>query len=198
MTEFNRETSTKIKPIETIYKGYRFRSRLEARWAVFFDALGINWEYETEGYDILGEWYLPDFWLYDYNCFAEIKPTPEDTTLYSNFRDIVGRAIVLLCGSPWDYTGYWFGWDTCDSGGGILDTECVIVCPMALIVKCERPDRTVFVSMWETNDNVVESHQYASGAMPWDWAGCKDYAVFRTRNEVSKAKRARFEHGDQP
>ena len=27
-----------IKPIETNYKGYRFRSRLEARWAVFFDA----------------------------------------------------------------------------------------------------------------------------------------------------------------
>ncbi|HEF5705400.1 hypothetical protein [Bacillus cereus group sp. BfR-BA-01423] len=51
-----------IKPIETIYKGYRFRSRLEARWAVFFDALGIEWKYENEGYD-LGEygWYLPDF-----------------------------------------------------------------------------------------------------------------------------------------
>lgn len=53
-----------IKPIETHYKGYRFRSRLEARWAVFFDALDIEWEYEKEGYD-LGEygWYLPDFWL---------------------------------------------------------------------------------------------------------------------------------------
>jgi hypothetical protein len=39
-----------IKAIETIYKGYRFRSRLEARWAVFFDALEIDWEYEKEGY----------------------------------------------------------------------------------------------------------------------------------------------------
>lgn len=37
-----------IKPIETVYKGYRFRSRLEARWAVFFDAQGIEWEYEPE------------------------------------------------------------------------------------------------------------------------------------------------------
>ena len=34
-----------MKPIETEYKGYRFRSRLEARWAVFFDALNIKWEY---------------------------------------------------------------------------------------------------------------------------------------------------------
>lgn len=54
-----------MKAIETRYKGYRFRSRLEARWAVFFDALGIKWEYEPEGYD-LGEagWYLPDFMIY--------------------------------------------------------------------------------------------------------------------------------------
>lgn len=41
-----------IKAIETSYKGYRFRSRLEARWAVFFDELGIKWEYEKEGYDL--------------------------------------------------------------------------------------------------------------------------------------------------
>lgn len=41
-----------IKAIETSYKGYRFRSRLEARWAVFFDALGIEWEYEKEGYEL--------------------------------------------------------------------------------------------------------------------------------------------------
>lgn len=52
----------KIKAIETRYKGYLFRSRLEARWAVFFDALGLCWEYEPEGFD-LGEdgRYLPDF-----------------------------------------------------------------------------------------------------------------------------------------
>ena len=58
----NRASS--IAPIQTRYKGYHFRSRLEARWAVFFDALNIEWEYEKEGYD-LGElgWYLPDFYL---------------------------------------------------------------------------------------------------------------------------------------
>ncbi len=51
-----------IKPIETIYNGYHFRSRLEARWAVFFDALGIEWEYEPEGFDLGGGvYYLPDF-----------------------------------------------------------------------------------------------------------------------------------------
>ena len=65
-----------IKAIQTSYKGYRFRSRTEARWAVFFDALGIAWEYEKEGYD-LGElgWYLPDFWLPESQMWVEIKPS---------------------------------------------------------------------------------------------------------------------------
>lgn len=52
-----------IKPIETVYNGYRFRSRLEARWAVFFDALGVQYEYEPEGFSKNGLMYLPDFRL---------------------------------------------------------------------------------------------------------------------------------------
>ena len=53
-----------IKPIETEYKGYKFRSRLEARWAVFFDACGVEWEYEPEVFDLGdGLYYLPDFRL---------------------------------------------------------------------------------------------------------------------------------------
>lgn len=51
-----------MKAIETYYKGYLFRSRLEARWAVFFDTLGLQWEYEPEGFDFgNGLRYLPDF-----------------------------------------------------------------------------------------------------------------------------------------
>lgn len=55
-----------IKPIETVYNGYRFRSRLEARWAVFFDALGVEYEYEPEGFTFTDSgnntlYYLPDF-----------------------------------------------------------------------------------------------------------------------------------------
>lgn len=54
-----------VKAIETEYAGYRFRSRLEARWAVFFDALGIEWEYEPQGYTLKdGTNYLPDFYIH--------------------------------------------------------------------------------------------------------------------------------------
>ncbi len=62
-----------LKPIETEYNGYRFRSRLEARWAVFFDKIGIRYEYEKEGYDLDGVWYLPDFWLPNHDHWVEIK-----------------------------------------------------------------------------------------------------------------------------
>lgn len=68
--------------IETIYRGFRFRSRLEARWAVFFDAAGIGWRYEPQGYRAgNGEPYLPDFLLFDWdreptNLFAEVKGDP--------------------------------------------------------------------------------------------------------------------------
>lgn len=64
-----------IKAIQTRYKGYHFRSRLEARWAVFLDALGVRWEYEVEGFEFPnGLRYLPDFWLPDSGVFLEIKP----------------------------------------------------------------------------------------------------------------------------
>lgn len=67
-----------IKPIETRWNGYRFRSRLEARWAVFFDALGLSWEYEPEGFDLseAGR-YLPDFRVATPQggfCWYEVKP----------------------------------------------------------------------------------------------------------------------------
>lgn len=64
-----------ITAIETRYRGYRFRSRLEARWAVFFDSLGIKWEYEPQGYKV-GAYkraYLPDFFLLATKTWVEVK-----------------------------------------------------------------------------------------------------------------------------
>jgi len=75
------------KPIETRYKGYRFRSRLEARWAVFFDALQICYRYEPEGFDLNGLWYLPDFYLPSEQpgSWIEVKPEiPQDTQGWSS------------------------------------------------------------------------------------------------------------------
>jgi hypothetical protein len=53
--------TTDVRPIETEYAGCRFRSRLEARWAVVLDAKGMTWEYEPEGFETPCGRYLPDF-----------------------------------------------------------------------------------------------------------------------------------------
>lgn len=93
-------------PIETHYNGYRFRSRLEARWAVFLSVLGVKYEYEHEGYVLSnGDWYLPDFWLPELDCFVEIKPTDIEygcnewekaKTLSADTR----KCVIVCCGTP--------------------------------------------------------------------------------------------------
>lgn len=62
--------------IETNYSGILFRSRLEARWAMYFDLLGIDWIYEVEAFRLSsGEIYMPDFYLPPpINYFCEVKP----------------------------------------------------------------------------------------------------------------------------
>lgn len=71
-----------MRAIETEYAGTMFRSRLEAKWAEFFDYLSVKWAYEGEGYTDGSTNYLPDFWLPDVSSrgqaggvFFEVKPT---------------------------------------------------------------------------------------------------------------------------
>ena len=52
-----------IKNHPTRYRNIQFRSRLEARWAAYFDLLGLYWEYEP--IDLCG--WSPDF-LLDIPC----------------------------------------------------------------------------------------------------------------------------------
>lgn len=86
--------STSIKPIETEYAGIMFRSRLEARWAMLFDGLGIRWEYEAEAYrgeswtDAPPFTYLPDFWLPEYGYWCEVKGDP--TSVSSDYLAMLG------------------------------------------------------------------------------------------------------------
>jgi len=100
------------KPIETIYHGYRFRSRLEARWAVLFDALGIKYEYEKEGFDLgkLG-YYLPDFYLPATGWFVEVKGDPSDINGIAKARELDAcppkYAMGCIIVSTPEYARYW-------------------------------------------------------------------------------------------
>jgi hypothetical protein len=96
-----------IKAIETTYKGYRFRSRLEARWAVFFDVAGVEWEYEPEGFELPGgARYLPDFFIkgnHQYGPWVEIKgAAPTETEIEKLVALCEAKCAygVLLWGTP--------------------------------------------------------------------------------------------------
>lgn len=63
----------KFKAHPTTYAGVNFRSRLEARWAAFFDIVQIKWEYEP--YDLEG--WSPDFSIIfpsGLSTLVEVKP----------------------------------------------------------------------------------------------------------------------------
>lgn len=70
-----------ITAIPTRYAGCHFRSRLEARWAVFFDHLGIEWEYEPEGLNLPSGRYLPDFYLPICATYVEVRGSTERVDL---------------------------------------------------------------------------------------------------------------------
>lgn len=97
-----------MKAIETIYKGRRFRSRLEARWAIFFDAIDIGWEYETEGFELGNTKYLTDFRIQSFGAnkvdlYIEIKPNkPSIEEIEKCFKVAVGTqtSVALICGTP--------------------------------------------------------------------------------------------------
>lgn len=87
-----------IQPIQTTYAGCRFRSRLEARWAVFFDHLGIEWRYEPEGF-LVGtdnRPYLPDFWLPVQKIWLEVKGTSDSDgiDLWYDFCEIADPSAI--------------------------------------------------------------------------------------------------------
>lgn len=92
-----------IRAIETEYNGYRFRSRTEARWAVFFDVVGIEYEYEKEGYELPSGRYLPDFWLPNVDAWFEVKggrPTEAEILLGVDLWRATGKDVWLSTGAP--------------------------------------------------------------------------------------------------
>lgn len=90
-----------MKVIQTNYKNHFFRSRLEARWAVFFDSLEIQWIYEPDGYELSdGSKYLPDFFLPDHKLFVEVKPYALFDSRWLLFARNPDTALVILDGVP--------------------------------------------------------------------------------------------------
>lgn len=108
-----------MRPIETRFGGYRFRSRLEARWAVFFSQLNVPWEYEPEGFELGNrKRYLPDFLIRGRaphrDLWVEIKPrvpvSAEEGGRFLVFSEEIkkiGGHAMLIAGDPVDPIALW-------------------------------------------------------------------------------------------
>lgn len=177
-----------VDAIETKAYGCRFRSRLEARWAVFLSALAIEWDYEREGYVIDGTPYLPDFWLpsFDPSCRAmgwgvwlEIKPTwpltAAQEALYAGAARETGHRLIAACGTPWGCRAYIF--DHHHAG----DPICIPLCSEARLFENRNTGEIVWFSSRPRRTEPL---------------------VFGARGDLvraqSEASSARFEYGEAP
>jgi hypothetical protein len=101
-----------MKALETEYKGIKYRSRLEARWAVLFDSLNIESIYEPDCFVLSdGKKYTPDFYLPKYNLYIEIKPNLDwikEPYHYQRYKIFEAGLLVLSGSFPNFGTGLYF------------------------------------------------------------------------------------------
>lgn len=165
-----------LKAIETQYKGYRFRSRLEARWAVFFDALSVPWEYEKEGYDLgAAGWYLPDFWLPKVRVWIEIKgeqPTEIEMNKLAALTQAADDFGLIVCGTPREERCY------------LPDEKTWLIIP--------EEERGGIQSWWVWCDIACHIDKHP------DHKHSSDSVCPRIERAYTAARSARFEHGEQP
>lgn len=192
------ETPDTVTPrsLETIYKGYRFRSRLEARWAVFLDAAGIAWTYEPEGFD-LGEagWYLPDFWLPDGavdGLWVEIKPCVPDGAECEKMRALTlgaqNHGLILGGNVGWDeFRGWVFDEGSHGSEEG-CDYTLAVILPGQLVL----PNRPTCVACGAER-YCGESDRCEAHLPDVLWTRTP-----RVDDAFTAARSARFEHGELP
>lgn len=199
---------SEFKAIQTEYKGYLFRSRLEARWAVFFDAMGIEWEYEPEGIVLSdGTNYLPDFYLPHFHCYFEvkrrsIKGTPEEEraiSKISNGEYTDSWAGMICFGDPMDDDLYIFCQEMDDGGGGSYENPVTIgfhpeTHEPYLFAYNDRRDRTFFTHFGEDMEDSyipMVTHEYRT----YQYRDFVNKRVYRARELV---RQARFEYGETP
>lgn len=104
-----------IPAVETRYNSILFRSRLEARWAVFYDVLGIKYLYEPEKYQVGTERYIPDYFLPEINedgedagLFVEVKGiAPDNMAMRKGIElcKLTKKVVVIISGQIGEHNG---------------------------------------------------------------------------------------------
>lgn len=199
-----------MEPIETEWKGYRFRSRLEARWAVFFESLDLEWRYEPEGFQLEdGTHYLPDFRVqtpYDFTFWYEVKPnTVDEDSKFDRFSSeisenefpaAVKKFAVLLSGDPRSFV--FEGSNGVCSRCGYLGVYAEDPAPRTSY--CHPCDlHTASQEPWE--DGALVGCQFHKGLIFVETHNGPDNRREYERivdKATLNARKARFEHGESP
>lgn len=124
--------------IPTKYKGVQMRSRLEARWACFFELAGWSWRYEPLDLDF----YVPDFELSlgsrsRDKMLVEVKPTLNRACLgryLYEWNDDSGEIVNLFAKRGWEGQALEVGVDpslviglvAVERGGGLFPQDLKI------------------------------------------------------------------------
>lgn len=95
------------RALPTVHQGVTYRSQTEARWAVFFDTLGVQFSYERETISLSsGQKYMPDFYIKDFNAYFEVKPSNDEVVTAEAAKarclahDRPGQRVWLAIGAP--------------------------------------------------------------------------------------------------
>lgn len=93
-----------MKSLPSEFEGVLYRSRMEARWAVFMRTCGVPFEYEVEGFNLGGGLkYLPDFYLPFQDSFMEVKSPvcdPADWNKIHRLSNESGKNIFVFTQNP--------------------------------------------------------------------------------------------------
>lgn len=198
--------------IETKYNGRKFRSRLEARWAVFLDSCDIEYEYEPEGFvdNDLEEMYLPDFYLPKYGVFAEVKPSTanskfslEKAARFVENGDIEKLLILPPFPQPAEqYDGYWYSMlckTESDSGEKILCAKRVtfLKTPAKRIEFSDKVFPDAFYEPINSSNIIDVTKPILDTELPYGYCEPRYLALFEYAHyEHSYAMASRFEWGE--
>ena len=209
-----------ITPIQTDYKGYKTRSRLEARWLYFFDLMGLKYQYESEGFENkAGLQYLPDVYLPTLNCYVEIKSahikdTPKgeeaERKLSALFGDIDQPICLILYGDPYEYEARCRCVTESLSGDAVgsewlAATFELSAYGLGVVLVCHSEYDDDPPLIWGLENGLVqnESDFIKYEQIPIAEQTARDTAVFRDFKlriyaAGKKARQARFEHNENP
>lgn len=196
---------TNIKPIETYYNGYRFRSRAEARWAVLLDTLKCKYIYEPEGFKLSdGTLYLPDFYLPDSDSFLEIKGviSPQDQHKIDQFRADCEKAVTIgFSDMTFEACDNCVGWG--DDFEGFIPT-----CDDSWLCRCRSCGKIWFMGSFgsytcQCCGEYDGDHHFELLLDSYKNRESDNYRYISIGHEdgeiaLNKARQARFEHDEKP